>query len=83
MMFLVTGPKGRIDCQTLVVEAQTADDAAIAGGTKLGLEVTGFMHTADFRNPRSSREYEFTRHLEDGAPQLVSLRVEPTEVLQS
>jgi hypothetical protein len=82
MMFLVTGPKGRIDCQAFPVEAPTADDAAIGAGTQLDLEITGRVSTLDFRDPRSSREYEFVRHVKDRSDELVHFKVEPTVVLQ-
>jgi hypothetical protein len=64
------------------IDAPSADDAAIGVASQMGLEITGHVTTTDFRDPKSSREYQYIRHLEGEADQYVYMKIEPTVVIK-
>ena len=80
-LFLVTGPKGHIDSQVLVVEASTVDVAAVGVGNFMGFLADGQVVIADFGDPNSPREYQYVRTV-NGQENLVHMNVQPTKILR-
>lgn len=80
-LFIVTGPKGHIDSQILVVEASTVDVAAVGAGNAMGFRADGQVVIADFGDPNSPREYQYVRVV-NGQEQLVHMNVQPTKILR-
>jgi hypothetical protein len=81
MMFIVTGPAGQDDAQVQVVEAPTADDAAIGVGMKLGLQIDGQVTITNFRDPLAPREYRYVKTMAETGRH-VYITIEPTQVVQ-